>query len=162
MQEEIENRTINLAISTTKLTGRALMSAFRKFMQHRSNVKAKKAALANEKPVGEQTIDQLIGQNQGATNIEIEKTDVKGFKKILDKYGVDYAITKDPSQEPPRYLVFFKARDGDALTAAFKEYNATLVQKKKTPSVLKQLSKFKELVAGIPKKVREKSQERDL
>ncbi|MCD8367815.1 MAG: PcfB family protein [Clostridiales bacterium] len=162
MQEEIENRTINLAISTTKLTGRALMSAFRKFMQHRSNVKAKKAALANEKPVGEQTIDQLIGQNQGATNIEIEKTDVKGFKKILDKYGVDYAITKDPSQEPPRYLVFFKARDGDALTAAFKEYNATLVQEKKTPSVLKQLSKFKELVAGIPKKVREKSQERDL
>ncbi|MCD8382342.1 MAG: PcfB family protein [Clostridiales bacterium] len=162
MQEEIENRTINLAISTTKLTGRALMSAFRKFMQHRSNVKAKKAALANEKPVGEQTIDQLIGQNQGATNIEIEKTDVKGFKKILDKYGVDYAITKDPSQEPPRYLVFFKARDGDALTAAFKEYNATLVQKEKKPSVLKQLNKLKEMVAGIPKKVREKSQERDL
>lgn len=42
-------------------------------MQHRRNVKAKKLAAENEKPVGEQTIDQLLGQNQGATNIEIEK-----------------------------------------------------------------------------------------
>ena len=73
-----------------------------KYMQHRRNVKAKKLTAENEKPVGEQTIDQLLGQNQGATNIEIEKTDIKGFKRFLDKYGIDYAITKDPSQTPPR------------------------------------------------------------
>lgn len=91
MQEEVENRTLNLAISTTKLSGRALLAAFRKYMQHRRNVKAKKLAVENEKPVGEQTIDQLLGQNQGATNIEIEKTDIKGFKRFLDKYGIDYS-----------------------------------------------------------------------
>ena len=83
MQEEVENRTLNLAISTTKLSGRTLLAAFRKYMQHRRNVKAKKLAAENEKPVGEQTIDQLLGQNQGATNIEIEKTDIKGFKRFL-------------------------------------------------------------------------------
>lgn len=158
MQEEVENRTLNLAISTTKLSGRALLAAFRKYMQHRRNVKAKKLAAENEKPVGEQTIDQLLGQNQGATNIEIEKTDIKGFKRFLDKY----AITKDPSQTPPRYLVFFKARDGDAMTAAFKEYSASLLQKQKKPSVLKQLNKLKQLVASMPAKVRQKKQERDL
>ena len=123
---------------------------------------AKKLAAENEKPVGEQTIDQLLGQNQGATNIEIEKTDIKGFKRFLDKYGIDYAITKDPSQTPPRYLVFFKARDGDAMTAAFKEYSAFLLQKQKKPSVLKQLNKLKQLVASMPAKVRQKKQERDL
>ena len=149
MQEEVENRTLNLAISTTKLSGRALLAAFRKYMQHRRNVKAKKLAAENEKPVGEQTIDQLLGQNQGATNIEIEKTDIKGFKRFLDKYGIDYAITKDPSQTPPRYLVFFKARDGDAMTAAFKEYSASLLQKQKKPSVLKQLNKLKQSNAAI-------------
>ena len=162
MQEEVENRTLNLAISTTKLSGRALLAAFRKYMQHRRNVKAKKLAVENEKPVGEQTIDQLLGQNQGATNIEIEKTDIKGFKRFLDKYGIDYAITKDPSQTPPRDLVFFKARDGDAMTAAFKEYSASLLQKQKKPSVLKQLNKLKQLVASMPAKVRQKKQERDL
>ena len=132
MQEEVENRTLNLAISTTKLSGRALLAAFRKYMQHRRNVKAKKLTAENEKPVGEQTIDQLLGQNQGATNIEIEKTDIKGFKRFLDKYGIDYAITKDPSQTPPRYLVFFKARDGDAMTAAFKQYSASAAKAKET------------------------------
>ena len=96
MQEEVENRTLNLAISTTKLSGRALLAAFRKYMQHRRNVKAKKLAVENEKPVGEQTIDQLLGQNQGATNIEIEKTDIKGFKRFLDKYGIDYNPASPP------------------------------------------------------------------
>jgi len=34
--------------------------------------------------------------------------------------------------------------------------------KNEKPSVLAQLKKFKEIVAAIPKKVREKKQERDL
>lgn len=155
MQEEVENRTVNLAISTTKLTGRTLVAAFRKYMQHRANK-------AHEKPTGEQSIKELIGQDQGASNIPIDRTDIKGFKKILDKYGVDYAVTKDASQKPPRFLVFFKARDGDALTAAFREYSAQLAHKEKKPSVLAQLNKFKELIASLPRKVREKKQERDL
>lgn len=155
MQEEVENRTVNLAISTTKLTGRALLSAFRKYLQYRKSRKA-------EKSVGEQTIGELLGQNQGASNIEIEKTDIQGFKKILGKYGIDYAITKDPSQTPNRYLVFFKARDGDAMTAAFKEYSASLMQKQRKPSVLQQLHKLKQLAASMPVKVRQKKQERDL
>ncbi|MDU1141535.1 PcfB family protein [Enterocloster bolteae] len=155
MQEEVENRTVNLAISTTKLTGRALLSAFRKYLQYRKSRKA-------EKSVGEQTIGELLGQNQGASNIEIEKTDIQGFKKILGKYGIDYAITKDPSQTPNRYLVFFKARDGDAMTAAFKEYSASLMQKQRKPSVLQQLHKLKQLAASMPVKVKQKKQERDL
>ena len=155
MQEEVENRTVNLAISTTKLTGRALLSAFRKYLQY---CKSRKA----EKSVGEQTIGELLGQNQGASNIEIEKTDIQGFKKILGKYGIDYAITKDPSQTPNRYLVFFKARDGDAMTAAFKEYSASLMQKQRKPSVLQQLHKLKQLAASMPVKEKKKKQERDL
>ena len=162
MQEEVENRTVNLAISTTKLTGSSLVNAFRAYLNHRRNVKARKASIQDTHIVGEQTIDQLLGQNQGATNIEIEKTEIAGFKRILNKYGVDYAITKDLSQEPPRYLVFFKARDGDALTAAFKEYSAAMAKKAERPSMLELLAKMKVLVASLPRKVREKAQERDL
>ena len=162
MQEEVENRTVNLAISTTKLTGRSLVNAFRAYLNHRRNVKARKASIHDTHIVGEQTIDQLLGQNQGATNIEIEKTEIAGFKRILNKYGVDYAITKDRSQEPPHFLVFFKARDGDALTAAFKEYSAAMAKKAERPSMLELLAKMKVLVASLPRKVREKAQERDL
>ena len=34
MQEEVENRTVNLAISTTKLTGRTIIAGIRKYLQH--------------------------------------------------------------------------------------------------------------------------------
>ena len=42
MQEEIENRTVNLAISTTRLSFRTLISAGRAYMNHRYRVNAAK------------------------------------------------------------------------------------------------------------------------
>ena len=56
-------------------------------------------------------VKDLVGQNQGVSNMEIARTDLKGFERVTRKYGVDYAIRKDPSQDPTRYIVFFKARD---------------------------------------------------
>ena len=104
MQEEVENRTVNLMISTTKLTWRALVSGYRKFQQYRSKVKAGK-----EVPHGKQTVKKLIGQNQGVSSIDIANTGIRDFDRVAKKYGVDYAIKKDRSVSPPKYLVFFKA-----------------------------------------------------
>lgn len=159
MQEEVENRTVNLAISTSKLTAHSLVTAFQKYMRHRNEVKAKKGAKKAEIPHGKQTVKQLIGQNQGVSNIEIADTDIRGFEKYAKKYGVDYAIKKDRSVDPPKYLVFFKARDSDALTSAFRDYSAATLQKQKKLSVLAQLKKFKALVKSIPDKVRNKDKE---
>lgn len=36
LQEEVENRTVNLAISTTKLIARTIIAVFPKYMQHRN------------------------------------------------------------------------------------------------------------------------------
>ena len=158
MQEDVENRTINFAISTTKLTGRTILAAARKFLARK--FLQWRAGKTHGKPVGKQSVKQLLRQDQGATNIEIEKTGIRDFKRILDKYGVDYAITKN-HDDPPRYLVFFKARDADTLTAAFKDYSAKLVNKEKRPSVLERLQQFKALAAElVPGKMREKKQER--
>ncbi|MBO6150651.1 MAG: PcfB family protein [Clostridia bacterium] len=168
MQEEVENRTVNLAITTTKLSFRSLYAAYMKYRHYRSERKTvkeqKKAQKAKERSEihGKQSVKDLVGQNQGVSNMEIAKTDLKGFERVTRKYGVDYAIRKDPSQDPPRYIVFFKARDADALTAAFKEYSAEVMRKEKRPSVLKQLKKFKALVASIPDKVRNKDKEHAL
>ena len=157
MQEEIENRTVNLAISTTRLTANTLIAGFKKYMQHRANVKAKNA---NEKPVGKQYIKELIGQNQGVSSIDIAKTDIRGFEKYARSYGVDYAIVKDKTGEIPKYVCFFKARDADALTSAFNAYTADVLKSKEKPSVLKQLSKLKEIVAALPAKVMQRQKER--
>jgi len=55
--------------------------------------------------------------------------------------------------------VFFKAKDADALTAAFNEYSKTQIKmKNRKPSLLARLEKAKELVTevGAPVKNRNK------
>lgn len=160
MQEEIENRTVNLAISTTKLTARGIIRLAAKGLAYIKR-KSREAALKNEKPDGRQTIQQLIGQNQGVTNIDISQTDLKGFEKYARKYGVDYAITKDKSVFPPKYLVFFKARDADAMTAAFNAYPAEVLAKSKRPSTLSKLHKLIDAVKSIPTKVTSRDKQRE-
>ncbi len=136
MQEEVDSRTVTLAISTTKLTGRVLKAAVDKYLAHR---KAKKLDKANTKPTGKQTVKELVGQNAGVSNIEVSENNIKGFDRVARKYGVDYAIKKDKTGEIPKYLVFFKARDADALTAAFTEYTSKKEKNRDKPSVIKLL-----------------------
>ena len=151
MQEEVENRTLTLVVSGTKFTGRLFKAAISKYMAHRREKKLEKQRSRDSPvtPKGKQTVKQLIGQNQGVSNIEINDPSIKDFERIARKYGVDYAVKKDRSASPPKYLIFFKARDADALTAAFTEYTDKKVKKaEKTerPSVLAKLAQFKELL----------------
>lgn len=148
MQEEIEQRTVTLAISTTKLTGRVLKTAISKFLAHQNS---KARASPDVRPQGKQSVKELVGQNQGVANIEINDKNIKDFDRVARKYGVDYAVKKDRTTSPPKYLVFFKARDADALTAAFKEYTADTVKKQNRPSILQKLRSFAEQAKEQPK-----------
>ena len=151
MQEEVEKRTLTLVVSGTKFTGRLFKAAISKYMAHRREKKLVKQRSRDSPvtPKGKQTVKQLIGQNQGVSNIEINDPSIKDFERIARKYGVDYAVKKDRSASPPKYLIFFKARDADALTAAFSEYTQKKVKKadrSERPSVLEKLAQFKELL----------------
>ena len=161
MQEEVENRSVTLAISTAKLTGRLLKTAITKYL---ANIKAKKLEKSRASPViphGKQTVKELVGQNQGVSNIEITDSNIKSFERVARKYGVDYAVKRDSSVSPPKWLVFFKARDADALTAAFTEFTAKTVKREERPSMLKALAVFKELLKNtVISKTRKKELER--
>ena len=74
---------------------------------------------------------------------------------------MDYAIKRDSGVTPPKWLVFFKARDADALTAAFTEFTAKTVKREERPSMLKTLESFKELLKNVVvAKTRKKELER--
>ena len=65
-----------------------------------------------------------MSQNAAISNIEVTDGNIKSFERTASKYGLDFALKKDVSVEPPSYLVFFKGRDVDVMTAAFKEFSA--------------------------------------
>lgn len=156
VNEEVADKSIRLAITTTRLTGRALSKGLQAYLRHRKEVKAKKA----EPKRGKQTVKELIGQNQGVSSLPVGETGLKDFERIAKKYGVDFAIVKDKTATPTKYTVFFKARDADAIAQVLAEYTAKQVKKQERPSVLKALKKFKELVANMPKKEHEKKKEK--
>lgn len=93
----------------------------------------------------------------------IGETGLKDFQGIAKKYGVDFAVVKDKTTQPIKYTVFFKARDADAITQVLQEYAQKQLKRKQQNrlSVLKTLKKFKDLVAGMPKKQREKRKEQE-
>jgi len=140
LQDYLDEKTIALVMKGGKLTVDMLMKAIRKALAEMG-----KQEKNMQTPQGKQTVKQLARQNVGMSNIEITDKNIKSFERVARKYGVDFALKKDGGS-PPKWLVFFKARDADALTAAFKEFSAKSVRKTQKPSLLAQLNKFKEVV----------------
>lgn len=156
VQEEVEQKTFNIVVSTTKLTARTILNAGRTALQqYQSKLLAGKSS-------GKQSVRMLLRQNRGVSSVEIGKTGIRDFERYAKKYGIDYAIRKDNSEIQPRYLVFFKAPDADAFNAAFKEYSASLLNKAKKPSVLEKLHELMQVAAELPGKMRNKEKERGL
>lgn len=149
MQEEVEMRSVTLMISTTKLSARVVKAAILKLLQEVQKGVAKHQQ-KSATPHGKQTVKQLVGQDAGAANIEATNLRIRSFDRVARKYGVDYAVHRDKNSEIPKYLIFFKGRDADALNAAFKEYSAKEITKEtQRPSVVKRLHQFKALVLGM-------------
>ena len=152
MQEEVEHKVVALIIDSAKLTERELQNALSKLITH---IKAQQQL--KEPPHGKQTVKQLAAQNKGMQSIEVSDANISSFNRIASKYGIDFAPYKIKGEN--RYLVFFKALDADAMTAAFREYTAKQLTNVKRPSVLEKLEQFRELIA---KAIPHRTKDRDL
>ena len=158
MQEEVEQKTVALVISAGKLTGRELKKAMLKLLAHLKDKKAHPNI-----PQGKQSLKQLAEQGQGMNSTEITDQNIKDFERVAKKYGVDFAVMKDKHEVPPKYVVFFKGKDADAITNAFKEYTADMVKKAARPSVLAELRKLAQIVKNtVVDKVKHKNKEQSL
>ena len=133
MQEEITQGAIAISVEASKMTASLLQKAMKKVL---AEMQKKHSQLHH----GKQTIRQLMKHNTGVSNIEITDQNIKVFSATAKKYGIDFALKKDTSGEVPRYLVFFKGRDADVITAAFREFSAKNLAKEKKPTIRKALS----------------------
>ena len=156
LQEDIESRTVALSINAAKMTGQIFKTAVNKYLAYRKN---KQEKVADVTPHGKQSVKQLIGQNQGVSTIESNDPHIRDFDRIARKYGVDYAIKKVKDDGGKhKYVIFFKARDTDALTQVFTEYTRKSTEREKKPSVRKVLQN---LIAKSKNKERERTKDRN-
>ena len=154
MQDEINEKVVALSVKGAKLTAETLQKAIKAML-----AQAKKQQ--EKQPHGKQTLKQLAKQNAGLSNIEITEGNIKAFEQTAKKYGIDFALKKDSTETPPRYLVFFKGRDVDVMTQAFKEFSARTVRKQERPSLREQLAQKREQSkAKHREKIKVKTKER--
>ena len=142
MQDEVNTKVVAIAIKGGKITAEVLDKALKKFVEEIE--KAQKTASQPKAYRGKQSIKHLVAQNAAISNIEVTDGNIKSFQRTANKYGIDYALKKDTSEEPPRYIVFFKGRDVDVMTQAFKEFSARTVKQKDKPSLRRKLSREQE------------------
>ena len=146
MQDEVNEKTVSLCIRCGKVTANLLKAAMKKTLvkmeQEKQKLQGQKQPKQDKEDKtykGKQSMDKLMKQNVQLSNIEITDRNIKSFERVAKKYSIDFSLKKDVNADPPRYYVFFKARDADVMTAAFKEYTGQSLNKDKKPSVRKKL-----------------------
>lgn len=146
MQDEVNEKTVSLCIRCGKITANLLKAAMKKALtkmeQEKQKLQGQKQPKQDKEDKtykGKQSMDKLMKQNVQLSNIEITDGNIKSFERVAKKYSIDFSLKKDVNADPPRYYVFFKARDADVMTAAFKEYTGQSLNKDKKPSVRKKL-----------------------
>ena len=136
MQGDIERRAVTLSAKATKLTGRVLAKAFAA-VQLKIQEEHRKA----QTPQCRQSVKELMKHCVSTNSLDLSG-DTKLFDRVDRKYNVDYAFHKTG---PDKYLLFFKAGQADAITAAFSDYTKLVMDRGKCsrPSILQRLKQFK-------------------
>ena len=114
MQEDLEQRTVSVSIQAAKLSGRVLRAAIAAVLQKMEQERTMPK-------VGRNSMKRLTYKDPGANTIEVSGR-IRSFERYARKHQVRYHIEKELGTDPPKWTVYFKANQADALTAAFKEY----------------------------------------
>jgi len=106
------------------------------------------------KKEGQQTLEQLTQYGDKLAEIPLNSESIKAFTHTARKHGVSFALEQDGNKTPPKHTVYFKAKDTEAMTAAFKEHLSNEIGKGKTKE-----KPFKEMLNVAKDKAKAHNQE---
>jgi hypothetical protein len=135
-----------ITVGASKMTARVLAKAMRAALKvmrgNKSQSKSGNNSNDGLKP-GKVSVKELSANSKdGLQKIPITDDNIKAFDPVARKYGITYALAKDESDTPPKWAVFFRAKDSEVLGVAFAEFSKKVLSKEKeTPSVLDKIKK---------------------
>ena len=74
---------------------------------------------------GKQTLKQLHKHNEGAVPIELTDPNLRQLNRAMKKADIDFAVEKDGKG---KYTLYFKGKNADEMTTAFKKYTQKVTQ----------------------------------
>lgn len=136
IQEDVEHKSAVLIIKGAKITGRLLAKAMAATLRQ---IKKTRDA------PGRKSFKQLA-KGGSLENIPITDDNIKAFEPIARKYGLRYKLVRD-TEDPTKWLVFFRAREAGTMTAAFQEFSSKMLKRETArPSVRETMAKFRNII----------------
>ena len=113
---------------------------------------------AAQRPHGRQSVKQLMKQGEATNSLPVEAP--REFDRVARRWNVDYAFYKNGEG---KYLLFFKSKQADAITACFGEYSHRIMDRPRARRVpiLERMKRAGELLRQRPQKERAKEAERE-
>ena len=119
--EQINDKCVALSTKSAKMTTKVLAKLMLAYINKVKNPSEKH---------GKQSLKSLSESGASLSDVEISNDNIGSFKKIARKYNIDFALKRDDSCNPPKWIAFFKAKQDKAMELAFKEFTHNLFKKK--------------------------------
>ena len=135
MQEEANQKTVGIVVQAGKFTLHEFGKVCEKYSQYRRDQKRMRRTDPTKYKVNQPKkikVKQMMKEGESVRKVNLEELNIGEFSKIARKNGMRFAISKDKSTNPPTYVVYFKARSGEAIDQTVDEYLRTYLSKKKT------------------------------
>ena len=152
LSEDTNEKSVNLAFRVGKVTTAQMLKILKALINRAKKGKQNQGGKPQRVKIdefkhGRQTLKQLTKQNEGLSSIELKQPDLRLLGKFMKKHGVDFAAAKDGKG---KYTLFFKAKDVDCVTHAFKQYVKTVLkQSKGKPSMKATLDNAKKVAKSF-------------
>ena len=136
MNDETNREVVSIVFQASKLTLEAFLEALEKGRNKINEIGS------NEKR-GHMKLNELLDKGDGVKSIELPDNGIKDFKRCASKYNVDFSIKKDKTTDPPTYYAFFKGKDTDVISQAFREFTKKYDKKEQRRSTKEEIKEAK-------------------
>jgi len=124
INEELVEKSVEVGFRISNLTLDLILKgldAVTKGLEKKPNEKPLDAQTPKEPELkqGKQTLKQLHKHNEGLAVIELKDPNLRELHKSMKKSDIDFSCVKDGKG---CYTLFFKGKNADEMTSAFKRY----------------------------------------
>ena len=157
MQEEIVDKSVELGVRIAGLTAKQILKGLeviisgleKKQAETPNDAKEPKEAKEPKVKHGKQTLKELQKQNDGLSSIELKDPNLRQLYSAMKKDNIDFSAVKDGKG---KYTLFFKGKDAEVMTHAFKQYTHKVVMQNATKPIKIELSQAKEAAKALDAK----------
>lgn len=113
----MQSKAVKIIYKGAKITSRIIGELIRDYLRQ-----------TERQTYGKQSLKKLNQKGRAIDSIPVINQDLKGMKRELKKYGVDYSVRKRLSEDNT-YDVYFKGSDINQIQTALRNYTTKTFQK---------------------------------